>query len=290
MRPIWTGSISFGLVNIPVKLYLAARSERFSFRMLHEKDHGPVQFRRFCSVEEREIPYEEIVRGFEFEKGRFVVIEDEDFERLERGPVRTVDIQQFVPAEQLNPMLFESPYYLEPVKGAERAYALLREALRRSGKVGISRVVLREREYLAAVHLADEALVLSTLRYATEVRDAGSLNIPEAGLQLSEKQVDLAMLLVDQLSGDFQPESFKDDYHERVALMIQQKLEGVPAPERAPPGPPAQMVDLADVLQRSIDEAKRRAAPANAPTTLPAEGEKRAPRHAAARSTRRKKS
>lgn len=283
MRPIWTGSISFGLVNIPVKLYLAAKSERFSFRMLHQADEAPVQFRRFCSAEEKEIPYEEIVRGYEYEKGAFVVIADEDFDRIERAAARVVDVQQFVGREEIDPVFFETPYYLEPTKGAERAYALLREALRRSDKVGVGRVVLREREYVAAVHLVGNALCLSTMRYASEIRGAESLAIPPEGTELNERQLDLALMLIDQLSAPFDAAAFKDDYHERVAQMIEEKLAGLPAPTKAAArAGPAQVVDLAEVLQRSIDQAKQK------PDKAEPHGERRAPRQAAARESRRR--
>ncbi|MBI5546290.1 MAG: Ku protein [Deltaproteobacteria bacterium] len=278
MRPIWTGSISFGLVNIPVKLYLAAKSERFSFRMLHRPDEGPIQFRRFCSLEEKEVAYEDIVRGYEYERGRFVVVEDGDFDRIERAASRMVEVQQFVRREEIDPVFFETPYYLEPTKGAEKAYALLREALRRSQKVGIGRVVLREREYVAAVHLVGGALCMSTLRYASELRSAEALGIPSEGGPLPEKQLELALMLIDQLSAPYDPQAFRDDYHERVSQMIQEKLAGLPAPAKAPAAAPAQVVDLAEVLQRSIDEAKQKA-----------QGERRAPRQVAARESRRRR-
>ncbi|MGI5862594.1 MAG: Ku protein [Myxococcales bacterium] len=288
MRPIWGGSISFGLVNIPVKLYLAARSERIGFRMLHRHDQAPVQFRRFCSAEDREIPYEEIARGYEYEKGRYLLIEDEDFDRIERAAARTVDIQQFVDREEINPIYFETPYFLEPARGAERAYALLREALRRSNKVGIARVVLKEREYIAAVHVVGTALMMSTLRYASDLREPSGLNIPAEGESLPEKQIDLALMLVDQLGAPFEPEAFRDTYNEQVAAMIQEKLAGLPLPERAPaPAAPAQVVDLVEVLQRSITQAKQRAgAPAEAQEQA---GERRAPTQAAARTARRRR-
>ena len=287
MRPIWGGSISFGLVNIPVKLYLAAKSERIGFRMLHREDQAPVQFRRFCSAEEREIPYEEIARGFEYEKGRYLLIEDEDFDRIERVAARTVDIQQFVDRDEINPTFFETPYFLEPARGAERAYALLRDALRRANKVGIARVVLKEREYLAAVHVVGSALMMSTLRYAADLREPSGLNIPAEGAELPDKQLDLALMLVEQLAAPFEPEAFRDTYNEQVSAMIQQKLAGVPPPERAEaPGAPAQVVDLVEVLQRSINQAKQRA---GARSEQQETGERRAPAQAVARTARRRR-
>jgi DNA end-binding protein Ku len=286
MRPIWGGSISFGLVNIPVKLYLAAKSERVSFRMLHDKDEAPIQFRRFCSLEEAPVQSDEIARGFEFEKGRFVLIEDEDFERIPKAASRTVDIVQFVGREEIDPIFFETPYFLEPARGAERAYALLREALRRSGKVGVARVALREREYVAAVHVVGSTIMMSTLRYADELREPAGLNIPAEGVELQPKQVDLALMLVEQLAAPFDPQAFKDTYREQVAQMIQQKLAGMPLPEKAAaPAPMAQVVDLVEVLQRSINQAKQGSLFEG---PLEEKGERRAPSQAAAHTARRK--
>ncbi len=282
MRPIWTGAISFGLVNIPVKLYLAASSGRASFRMLHKADEAPIQFRRFCSLEEKEVPYEEITRGYEYERGAFVVVEDEDFERIERPSTRVVEVQQFVPREEVPPVYLDTPYYLEPAKGAERAYALLREGLRRSERVGVGRVALREREHLALVHGYREALCLTTLRFASEIRDVSSLAIPPEDLELPEKQLELALMLIDQLAAPFDPEAFPDTQAEQVQRMIQDKLAGMPVPTKAPAKLPAQVVDLADVLQRSIDEARQRRGGAEE------RGERRAPRQAAARESRKK--
>ncbi|HEY3445062.1 MAG TPA: Ku protein [Myxococcales bacterium] len=287
MRPIWSGSISFGLVNIPVKLYLAAHSDRASFRMLHKADQAPIQFRRFCSAEEKEVPYEEISRGFEFEKGQFVVIEDQDFERIERPSSRIVEVQQFVPREEVAPVFLETPYYLEPTKGAERAYALLREALRRSDRVGIGRVAFREREHLALVHGYGEALCLTTLRFSTEIREASGLAIPPAEMELPEKQLELALMLIDQLAAPFDPNAFPDTQAEQVQKMIQDKLAGMPVPKKAPARLPAQVVDLADVLQQSIDQARQQRQPRGGGAGEE-RGERRAPRQAAAREARRK--
>lgn len=293
MRPIWTGSLSFGLVNIPVKLYLAAKSERIGFRLLHKTDGATIQFRRFCSLEEKEVPYEEIARGFEYEKGHFLEVTEEDLARIPRAASRVVDIQQFVGRGEIPAVFFETPYFLEPVKGAERAYALLREALRRAQKVGIARVALRDREYVAAVHVSDSALMLSTLRYAAELRDPSSLGIPAEDASLPEKQLDLALMLVDQLSSPFDPKAYRDDADERVAKMIQEKLAGQPPPQLPALPPAVQVVDLADVLQRSIEEAGRKG-PARQPAARPGPeapqaGERRAPRAAAARASPRRR-
>ena len=279
MRPIWSGSVSFGLVNIPIKLYLAAKSERFSFRMLHRKDESPVQFKRFCAVEEKEIPYDEIAKGYEYDKGQFLIIEEKDLEQLGHAAPKTVDIQQFVDHDEIPPVFFDTPYYLEPTKGAEKAYSLLRESLRRTRKVGIARVVLKEREYLAAVHVVGEALVMTTMRWAAEIRDEKELGIP-GETELPEKQVALALMLVEQLTGKFKAEDFKDDYHAKVEKMLQDKLAGKPLPKAAPTRTGTKPVDLLEILQASIDKAWKGVA---APSVDEEAGERRAPRQLAAR-------
>ena len=288
MRPIWTGSISFGLVNIPVKLYLAAQSERTSFRMLHKADRAPIQFRRFCSVEEKEVPFEDIGRGYEYEKDQFVLVEDQDLERLDQPSARVIEVQQFVSSDEIASVFLESPYYLEPAKGAERAYALLREALRQSERVGIGRVALREREHLALIHGYGRTLCLTTLRFSGEIRDPAGLAIPPDDMDLPKQQIDLALMLIDQLTAPFAPTAFPDTYAEQVQKMLRDKLAGLPPSAKAPAPTRAQVVDLADVLQQSIDQAKKREKPAAA-TPADDRGERRAPRQAAARQARKKK-
>jgi DNA end-binding protein Ku len=290
MRPVWTGSIGFGLVSIPVKLYLAANSDRVSFHMVHRKDRGAIQFRRFCGLEEREVPWDEIGRGFEYEKGELVLLDDKDLERISSARSRAIDIEQFVSRDQVGAYLYETPYYLEPIQGAERAYALLREALSRTGKVGIGRLALRDREHLAAVQPNRGALMLITIRWATEVREATGLNVPAEHFELAPKQLELAQSLVDQLSTpSFDLSAYKDDYQERVAEMIRQKIAGLPPPaERAAARRlPAQVVDLADVLRRSIEQTKRPGRPAAAQEE---KGERRAPQQLAARHARQRRS
>lgn len=287
MRPIWSGSLSFGLVNIPVKLFLAAKSERFSFRMVHRKDQAPIQFRRFCSAEEKEVPYEEIGRAWEYEKGAFMMLEDEDFQRIETtASPHTVDIAQFVDREELNPVYFDTPYYLEPARGGDKAYALLRQALKQSGKIGVARLVLKEKEYIAAVHVYGTAIAVSLLRYPTEIRSAGELSLPSESLDLPQKQLELAMLLIDQLSGPFEPEAYRDESYERIEKMLREKLEGLPAPKRPAPAPPT-VVDLSEVLRRSLEQARKPSRKRERPAA--ATGARRAPRDQVAARTARKK-
>ncbi len=288
MRPIWKGSISFGLVNIPVSLYLAAKSERVSFKMLHAPDQGRIHYKRVCEVDGEEVPWEEIVKGYEYSRGQYVEISDEDLESIDIGLARTVDIVQFVDQAEIDPVFYDRPYFLEPTKGAERAYALLREALVRSGKVGIARVVFREREYLAAVRPRGEALAMDTMRFATELRDQNELHLPQgAALDLPDKQVDLALMLVDQLSAPWDPEKYDDRYQAAVQRMIDRKLEGLPMPAPAAAPPTGEVIDLAEVLRRSLEAAKAPGGGEEKPAR-PARGERRAASAAQAARTARK--
>ena len=274
MRPIWKGSISFGLVNIPVSLYLAAKSERVSFKMLHAADQGRIHYKRVCEVDGEEVPWEEIVKGYEYARGRYVEITDEDLESIDIGLARTVDIVQFVDQEEIDPVFYDRPYFLEPTRGAERAYALLHAALVRSGKVGIARVVFREREYLAAVRPRGDALAMDTMRFASELRDLGELHLPSgAATDLPDKQVDLALMLVEQLTARWEPEKYEDRYQEAVQRMIERKMQGLPMPAAAAPPPTGEVIDLAEILRRSLAQGKERGGAAE---ERPARGERRA--------------
>lgn len=289
MRPTWKGSISFGLVNIPVNLYLAAKSERVSFKMLHAPDQGRIHYRRVCEVDEQEVPWDEIVKGYEYRRGEYVEITDEDLDGIDIGLSQVIDIQQFVDAAEIDPVFYDKPYYVEPGRGAERAYALLREALIRSGKVGIARVVFREREYLAAVRPRGEILALDTMRFATEIRDAGDLHLPSgAATELPGQQIDLAMMLIDQLAASWDPAAFTDRYQEAVQRMIDRKLQGLPAPARPAARPMGEVVDLAEILRQSLARAQGGGEQPEA-EEAPARGERRAPAQARAARTAKEK-
>lgn len=252
MRPIWKGAISFGLVNIPVSLYLAVQSERTSFHLLHAKDGGRIRYRKVCEVEGEEVPTDEIVRGYEYQKGEFVEITDEDLEGIDIGLERAVSIERFVDRGDIDSFYFDRPYFLEPAKGAERSYALLRQALEKSGKVGIARVVFRDRESLAALRPRGRALVLETLRFANEVRTDRALRLPEEEAEeVPKEQEELALLLVDRLVGPWAPEEFEDRYEAALGRMIARKLEGLPMPTPRPL-PAAEVVDLAEILRKSL--------------------------------------
>ena len=256
-RPMWKGAVTFGLVSVPVNLYPATRRQaELSFRMLHEKDKAPIQYKKVCSEEGREVPWNEIVKGYEFEKGQFVVMTDEDFAKAKTESTETLDIREFVPIEQINVAHFESPYWLEPSKQGRKAYALLREALEESGRVGVGTFVMRQREHLAALRPVGKALMVTTLRFVDEIRNADDLDLP-GDEKLQKKEIELAKKLVDTLADDWNPEQYKDTYHETLRAAIEQKLEGREI-ETPTPRKPARVVNLMKALEESLKTGSRK--------------------------------
>ena len=257
MRAIWKGHISFALVTIPISLFSATKRNELSFHYLHKKDLSPVSYKRFCDTENSEVPWEEITRGYEYEKDQYVEITDEDLDKADIELTKTIQIQEFVQENEIDPVYFDKPYYLEPQKGGERAYALMRDALAQSKKVGIAKVVLKSREHLAAVKSVGNMLTLQTMRFSHEIVDAGSLNLP-AKAEISKKEMDLANTLIDSMSDKFDPSRYKDDYYDKVLGIIQMKVAGVTPQVPAPKGPgPAKVVDLMEILKQSLNETKK---------------------------------
>jgi DNA end-binding protein Ku len=257
MRAIWKGNISFALVSIPISLFSATRRNELSFHYLHKKDMSTVSYKRFCDTENVEVSWEEITRGYEYEKDQYIEITDEDLDKADIELTKTIQIQEFVHGDEIDPVFFDKPYYLEPQKGGERAYALMRDALGQSKKVGIAKVVLKSREHLAAVKTVGNMMTLQTMRFAHEIVDAGSLNLPQKA-EISKKEMDLANTLIDSMSDKFDPGKYKDDYHDKVLSIIQMKIAGVSPQVTAPAGPgPAKVVDLMEVLKQSLNETKK---------------------------------
>src|SRR4029079_16507154 len=224
-RALWKGSISFGLVNIPIELHTAVRNHRPKFRMLHAKDKSPVKFERGCLRDGHPVAWEDLVKGYEYTKGRFVVMTKEDFQAAAVEKTRTVDIVDFVKAEEIDDRYFETPYYLIPVKGGERAYALLREAIRESGRVGIAKFILRDAQHLAAVEVIEDAIVLSVMRFADELVDEAQFEFPSA--EGGRKQeLEMAKTLVNSLAAEWAPEKYTDQYRENLMRIIQGKVKG----------------------------------------------------------------
>ncbi|MDE1169880.1 MAG: Ku protein [Verrucomicrobium sp.] len=259
MRALWKGSITFGLVTIPVGLFPATRREELSFRLLRKSDLSPVNYKRVAEADGKEVPWEEIVKGYEYEKGRFVVLREEDFKRVDiEAAAQTVDILDFVPQEEINPMYFRKPYYLEPQKGGDKAYALLREALRNSGKIGIAKVVIRAREHLAGLKAQGQALVLEIMHFADELADPSEIKLPKAA-HTRPREVDMARKLIDGMTREWNPERYKDEYKEQVLAMIEEKAKHPrkKAPAAKEPKAKASGVDLVSMLERSVREYQR---------------------------------
>ncbi len=255
-RAIWKGSISFGLVNIPIALYPATRREELKFRLLRKSDLSPVNYKRVAEKDGKEVPWDQIVKGYEYEKGRYVVLKDEDFERVDLEATQTVDIQDFVDQEEIDPMFFYKPYYLEPQKGGDKAYALLRDALKDSNKVGIAKVVIKTRQYLAGVKPEDGALVLELMHFADELADPQKLHVPKK-LEIGKREMTMAKSLIDSMSSKWEPQKYKDDYREALMEVIEEKVEaGGKEIEEKPKKAlkPTKVIDLVSVLKKSLEQ------------------------------------
>src|SRR5438128_3000621 len=255
-RAIWKGSISFGLLNIPIALYQAKRREELSFRLLRKGDLSPVNYKRVAEKDGKEVPWEQIVKGYEYEKGKYVVLRDEDFQRVDLEATQTVDIQDFVHQEEIDPMFFYKPYYLEPQKGGDKAYTLLRDALKDSNKVGIAKVVIKTRQYLAGVKPKDGTLVLELMHFADELADPEKLHVPKK-TEVGKREMNMAKSLIDSMSSKWNPEKYKDDYREALMEVIEEKVEAggkeiEEKPKKAPK--PTKVIDLVSVLQKSLEQ------------------------------------
>jgi DNA end-binding protein Ku len=259
MRAIWNGSVGFGLVNIPVRLYSGSESRGgIDLNMLHKKDLSPIRYARICRSDGQEVPYEDIVKGYAYRKGDYIVLDEKDFEKANAKKTKTIEIVEFIDEKEIDVRYYEKPYYLEPDKGSAHAYSLLREALKQSGKVAIARFVMRSRENLAAIKPVGRALVLDQLRYPSDIRQPSELNLPEEEA-VSEKEIDMALALINQLTQAFVPEDFHDTYTEELEKVIEAKARGkqLPAGEPAPQGTPVQ--DLMTQLKASLEKQKTQA-------------------------------
>lgn len=226
MRAIWSGAISFGLVNIPVKLYSASGSNKLRFTLLAKSDFSKVQYKKVAESDGRELSQDEIARGYEFAKGKFVVINDKDFQKVDQSATSTIEIVCFVKEDEIAPLFYKKPYYLEPVSPSSKPYSLLREALARSGKVGLAKFIMRNREYLGVLKAEGRVLMLNQMRYKEDVRDPGQLNLPDSSIKLSESELDMAGKIIDELTTEFAPEDFHDTYTAKVRKLIEKKAEG----------------------------------------------------------------
>jgi DNA end-binding protein Ku len=270
-RAIWKGSLAFGLVNVPVELHTAVRDSRPRFRLLHRQDESPIEYQRVCRRDGKPVAWDDLVKGYEYEKGRFVVLTKDDFETAALEKSRTIEILEFVDGENIDDRYFEHPYYLAPAKGAERAYAVLREALRKSGQIGVTRFIMRETQHLAALEVAEDALVLTMMRFAEELVDTAPLSLP-AAKQVNDKELQMAMQLVDSFTGKWEPEKYHDEYRANLMRVIDAKIKGKkPELEAEPTGPGrAEVVDLMERLRKSLQLSQGRGGAARTAAKAPA--------------------
>ncbi|MBA3831061.1 MAG: Ku protein [Chthoniobacterales bacterium] len=254
MRAIWKGSISFGLVNIPIALYPATRREELKFRLLRGSDLSPVNYKRVAEKDGKEVAWDQIVKGYEYEKGKFVILGEKDFQRVDLEATQTVDIQDFVDVAQIDPMYFYKPYYLEPQKGGDKAYVLLREVLAKTNKVGIAKVIIKTRQYLAGVKAQKHTLVLELMHFAQELSDSDKLNVPTK-MEPGKRESDMARALVESMTSEWDPLKYKDDYREALLEVIEEKVESGGKEIEAKPKEKkssSKVIDLVAVLQESL--------------------------------------
>ena len=276
-RSIWKGAITFGLVSIPVELFPAEERKEFTFSMLDKRDFSPVGYKRYSKKTGKEVEWNNIVKGYEYEKDQYVVLSDEDFKRANVKASRTIEIESFVEGSDISPEFFETPYYLVPGERGEKVYALLRETLRSTNRVAVTQFVLRSTQHLAAVKPVGRALMLCTLRYSDELRGTGGFKLPAAGLKaarVTTKEIDLAKHLIDDMTGKWNPVSFKDTYHQDLMRRIREKVKKGQTKEITQPSSDdseeprsSKVIDLAALLKQSIDGGgqRRTAGPARRP-------------------------
>ena len=270
---VWKGHVTFGLVSFPVKLYTAARSESISFNQLHKEDHSRVKQVLYCQAEDKPISRADIVKGYEYEKGRWVVVEDEEIKRMAPPSARTMEILEFVKSSEVDPVYFESSYYMAPDDAGERPYALLYEALERTGYTGVAKIAMHNREHIALFRPGPTGLMMHTMYYADEVRAVDEFRTDKT--LVKEKELDLAKMLIESLAATFEPEKYHDSYRDNLRAMIDAKIQGKEVV--APPEPEtARVIDIMEALKQSLAIARKPAATAEASDAMPVEMPKRA--------------
>jgi DNA end-binding protein Ku len=256
MHTIWKGSISFGLVNIPIKLYAATDRKQIQLRQLHKKCHSPINYKKVCPVCEEQVDLEEIVKGYEYEKNHFVVLDEEDLASVEAGKSKAIEIIDFIQLEEIDPIYFDRSYYLGPAEHGEKAYALLKQAMEETKKAAIAKIILRAKEHLAAIRVYQQALVMETIHYPDEIRPVQ--HIPGINpMEISDKELSMAKQLIDQLTTPFEPEKYSDEYREKLNELIESKLAGKEI-KMAREIPQTDIKNLLDALQESIEQSKKK--------------------------------
>jgi DNA end-binding protein Ku len=256
-RALWKGTLSFGLVSIPVELHNAVRDARPRFRLLHAKDKSPISYERVCRKEGKAVAWDELVKGYEYQKGHFITLTKEDFETAALEKSRVIDVLDFVAEAEIDPRFFDVPYYIVPAKGSDRAYAVLRAALTDAGKVGIGRVMLREVQHLAGIAVVEDAIVLTLMRFADELIDEGTLSFPKK-TEIRPKELQLAKSLVDSMTSEWDPAKYRDEYTDNLMKVLKAKMKGKTARlEAAEPRQSAEVIDLMTRLRESLAQSKR---------------------------------
>jgi DNA end-binding protein Ku len=252
---VWKGHLTFGLLSLPVKLYSAARSETVSFNQLHKSDNSRVRQVLYCQAEDKPIQRSEIVKGYEYEKDKYVVIDDEDIKKVAPRTAKTMEIQEFVKAEEVDPIFFESSYYLAPDEAGEKAYALLFEALRRTGCVGVAKIAMHNREHIVILRPGPQGLMLHTMYYRYEIRQVDEFRTDLS--LIKDKELELAKTLVESLLAPFEPDKYQDSYRENLLKMIEDKVQGKQVVETTAPAHKAQVIDIMEALKMSLAESKK---------------------------------
>ena len=254
-RAIWSGTISFGLVSVPVRMFTAVSEHKLHFNLLHRQDESPIGYEKVCKQEGKEVPEDEIVKAYEIEKGEFVYVEDEDFEAARAEGGHAFDIEQFVPIEDIDPLYFEHSYYLGPQDGAEKVYMLLVKAMEDAGLAAVGTFVMRDREYLGCLRIHDGVITLERMYFADEIRPPEDLR--PKGARVSKEELEMAASLVDRFRGDFDPKKYKDTYTAELRKIIKQRSEGKEVKVEAAPAADENVLDLMAALEASVDAAKQ---------------------------------
>jgi DNA end-binding protein Ku len=258
MRPLWKGAITFGLISIPVRLYSAVESKSLKFHLLHAEDQGRVRYKRVCTKCGKEVSWDDLVRGYEYSKDHYVIFTDEELEGLDVDSIKAIDVVTFVPISQIDPIYYDKTYYVAPDAPGVKAYRLLADAMHAEEQVGVAKVALRDKEHLATVRLKEDVFVLETMHWPDEIREPAFEEL-DMKVQVRDPEVKMARQLIQQLSGDFHPEEFKDEYRERLEATAERKIEGQEVAVAAEPSEePAPVVDLMEALKASVADAKKK--------------------------------
>jgi DNA end-binding protein Ku len=257
MRTIWKGSLTFGLVNIPIRLYSASRTQELKFKLLHKTDNSEIRYARICKADGKEIPWQDIVKSYELEDGRYVILTPEDFQKADLKKTSSIEIVDFVDQNDIDPIYYEIPYYLEADKGAGKAYTLLRDALAKSKKVGIGNYVMRNHEHLAVIRPYGDYLLLNQLRYDNEIVKPDDLKVPTSA-NPTKKEMDIALQLIDQLTRPFHPEEYVDTYNEELKQLIDKKAKGHKIKIKTEETAPSKVHDIMTLLKESLDQNKKK--------------------------------